>query len=227
MLLLVDKPTGITSYDVIRRLKKKFPGQKIWHSGTLDPLATGLMLVWVGKGTKELHFLQWLPKSYDATLSFALDTDTWDIDHRDFIKEYPVVTQTTWVLGIIKDDAFCPAPQVEHLSSLMDSLIPSSVLPLPPFSAKKKNWQKLYDLARKGKAVEETKEMFVSAYRLISYDFPFLSFSVSVGAGCYIRSIAHWLWVSCWLGWSLTALRRTSIGDYHVDSAQKLEDIVV
>lgn len=227
MLLLVDKPTGLTSYDVIRRLKKKFPGQKIWHSGTLDPLATGLMLVWVGKGTKELHFLQWLPKSYDATLSFALDTDTWDSDHRDFVKDYPVVTQGMWVVGIMKDDVFCAAPKIQDLSSLLDTLIPSSVLPLPPFSAKKKNWHKLYDLARKGHVIQEAREMFVSAYRITSYEFPFLRFSLSVGAGCYVRSVAHRLWVSCGLVWSLTALRRTSIGEYHIDDAQRLEDIVV
>ena len=225
MLLLVDKPSGISSYDVIRRVKHLYPGQKIGHSGTLDPLATWLLILGVGKWTKQLTAIQWLDKSYRAEMTFACDTDTWDIDFWKKKDDYPVV-EKDWVVGIEKNSDFFWAPYLNTIEAKLQSLTQSAFLPLPPFSAKKKWWKKLYELARKGKEVLIDKEMMVNEIQVLDYAFPNLGFDVSVGSGTYIRSIAYWLWKQFSLGWVISSLRRTSIWDYRVEDAIPLSELL-
>ena len=224
MLLAVDKPKGITSYDAIRRLKRIYPKQKIWHSGTLDPLATGLLLIGVGKGTKLLTNLQWLDKIYIAEINFAKDSDTRDVDYRDWLTDYEIKQEKDKAIWIIKDKILVPAPTQEQIIQILNSVVPSGILPLTPFSAKKKNGKKLYDLARAGKPVKIDKEMTINSFEIIKYDFPTLEVKFDVGSGTYIRSIAHRLWQQFKLWGILTGLRRLSIGKYKIENF-KMEKI--
>ena len=134
MLIVVDKPSWISSFDVIRVLKRELSEKKIWHSGTLDPLATGLMLIWTWDDTKKLNDLIWLDKTYETMIDFSKKSDTRDMWYRDYYEEIDVKWKEI---------------PLEDIKSKLDLLIPEYELPLTPFSAKKKDWKKLYDLARK------------------------------------------------------------------------------
>ena len=219
MFLAVDKPSRITSFDVVAALKRIFPKQKIWHSGTLDPLATGLMLVAVGLDTKNLTQLIGLDKSYITTIDFSKDSDTRDLEYRDILTEYKMVN---WKLEIGPrssaggDWKLLVPPTEKQLQAKLDLLVPEYELPLPAFSAKKVNGKRFYTLAREGKAKEEMRVMKISKYKILSYGFPLLKLEVHVGSWTYIRSIAHWLGKEFGLWWIVAELRRISIGKYEI-----------
>ena len=204
MLIAVDKPSWISSFDVIRVLKRELWEKKIWHSWTLDPLATWLMLIWTGEDTKKLNNLIWFDKSYETIIDFSKKSDTWDTWYRDYFEEFDV----EW-----KEISF------EDIKLKLDLLIPEYELPLSPFSAKKKDWNKLYDLARKWEQIIENRLMKTNGYEILDYGFPELKLKLDVGSWTYIRSIWYRLWKQFWLGWILTMLRRIRIWDY------KLEEI--
>lgn len=213
MLALIDKPKGYTSFAVIRKLKKLFYGEKIWHSWTLDPMATGLLVIWMGKDTKKLQSIQWMDKDYITTVDFSKLTDTWDMDYWDYFEEFKVVNDK-WQIGIIKNWSFVKAPNIEDIKSILDGLIPECELPLPNFSAKKVGWKKLYDLARTWKNLDLSRVMKIYSYEIISYNFPTIELKLTVWSWCYIRSIWYFLGYKFWLGGILTSLRRTRIWNY-------------
>lgn len=217
MLLAVDKPSWITSYDVIRALKKVFWKEKIWHSGTLDPMASGLLLIWIGKWTKLLSKLQWLDKTYTTTIDFSKQSDTWDLD---YWKEFNQL-----------DSNVLYAPDLTTIKDILDKVIPEYELPLTPFSAKKRNGRKFYELARAGAIVNERRIMKIHTITILKYNFPELQLELDVGSGTYIRSIGHWLGESLknhqnthnnWslenFWWILTSLRRSKIWKYHLEN---------
>jgi tRNA pseudouridine55 synthase len=214
MFLAVDKPSWITSFDVVAACKRIFPKQKVWHSGTLDPMADGLMIIAVGSDTKNLTKLIWLDKSYLATIDFSKDSDTWDMEYREIIENWELIIENGKTVGVKINDQIGKAPSEETIIQKLNGLIPESELPLPAFSAKKLNGKRFYTFAREGEIKEETRIMKVFDYKIISYEFPVLKIQVHVGSGTYIRSIAHRLGKQFWLGWILTQLRRTSIGPY-------------
>lgn len=219
MLLAIDKPTWITSYDVIRRLKRAFPKQKIGHSWTLDPLATGLLIIGIGKWTKLLSQIQWLDKQYETTIDFSQMSDTRDTDYRDFHEQYPFTKE-----GIEKNNLFITHPDQVSIEEKLSSLIPEKELPLTPFSAKKIEGKKMYELARDGQILTEKRIMKTFEYSVLSYNFPLLTIHIHVGSGTYIRSIWYWLGQEFWLGGILTKLRRTAIGKRNLND-MKLEKI--
>jgi tRNA pseudouridine55 synthase len=208
MLIAVDKPKWMTSFDIIRALKRELSEKKIWHSWTLDPMATGLLLIGTSKDTKQLHHLTWLDKEYITTIDFSKMSDTRDMDYREIYNELDINTLNK--------------PTIEQIKNKLDSIIPQWNLPLTPFSAKKKNWKKLYELARKGEQIIENKTMKISWYKIINYNFPTLELKLNVWSGTYVRSIWYWLWQQLsqnWkLGWILTSLRRISIQDHKLDN---------
>ncbi len=226
MLLAVDKEKWITSFDIIRKLKPHFPRKtKIWHSGTLDPMATWLMLIWIYKEwTKMLHDLQWLSKTYETTIDFSKMSDTRDMDYRDFYEEYEVSTKNTKKSLFIKDK-YIEEPNIEEIKKHLDKLIPEYEIPLTPFSAKKINWQKMYDLARKWEAIIRNKIMTVHGYEIISYNFPELKIKFDVWSGTYIRSLWYRLWQQLWLGWILTTLRRLTIWEYDLKETKQDDEL--
>ncbi|MDD4714286.1 MAG: tRNA pseudouridine(55) synthase [Candidatus Absconditabacteria bacterium] len=196
-------------------MKHVFPGQKIGHSGTLDPLATGMMILGIGKGTKKLTSLIGLDKEYETTIDFAKMSDTRDLQYWDYYEEYPLVENKK---GIIINSQERIAPPLETIEALLQQLIPESLLPLPAFSAKKKEGKRLYELARKGKGIEEERVMRVMEYNVLNYNFPILSLRLKVGSGSYIRSISYRLGQQLSLGGILIQLRRTSVGEWNFEN---------
>jgi tRNA pseudouridine55 synthase len=218
MFLAVDKPKWITSFDVIRRLKRQFPKKtKIGHSGTLDPMATGLLIIAVDKDTKRLQEFLGADKSYETTIDFSKMSDTWDMDYWELYEEYAISEQ--WQsIWITKNNIFIPAPSIEQIQEKINTLIPSAILPLTPFSAKKKDGKKLYELARAGVEVNESREMRVNNYEIVDYSFPTLTLKIDVWSGTYIRSIGYRLGQEFALGGILTSLRRTKVAAIDINT---------
>lgn len=201
MFLLIDKPQGYTSFDIIRKLKKLFPRKtKIGHAGTLDPLATGLLLVAIWSSTKRLKHFVWLDKIYVATIDFSKKSDTWDME---YWKEFEQL-----------DTENLSAPSLEDITALLEGKLGISRRPLTPFSAKKVRGKKLYEYAREGNPIFIDSDMELLEYEVIKYDFPLLQLKLHVWSGTYIRSIAHWIGEQLGLGGILTWLRRTSVGEW-------------
>ncbi len=216
MLLAVDKPKGVTSYDVIRQLKKYFPKKtKIWHAWTLDPMATWLLLIGVWSWTKRLHSLTWQDKCYETTIDFSKDSDTRDMD---FWKEFTEYELSDDQKSLLINQKEVKAPTSQMIQQKLASIIPSALLPLTPFSAKKVDGKKLYEYAREGNPIIMDCEMVVHEAKIIAYQFPNITLHLNVGKWTYIRSIGHWLWKQFWLGGTLSMLRRTSIASYHLNS---------
>ena len=206
-LVLIDKPQGITSFDVVAKLRKILGTRKIGHAGTLDPMATGLMLLGVNQGTKLLQFLVGMDKQYQATIRLGAATITDDA-------EGEVVSQAD-ASGIT------PAELDSEIAKLRGhiSQLPSSV------SAKKIDGKRAYDLVREGKEFElKSKEVLISRFDRVSEPRAvgeFLDFDVVVdcSSGTYIRALARDIGNALGVGGHLTRLRRTSIGNYKVEDA--------
>ncbi|MEK7528918.1 MAG: tRNA pseudouridine(55) synthase TruB [Patescibacteria group bacterium] len=208
-LLLIDKPKGITSFDVIRRLRKVHNIRKMGHAGTLDPLATGLMIIGVGKGTKKLTGFIKLDKEYEGEIEFGKISDTYDAD------------------GVIKN-AYSGGPiERERIESALLKFTGEFEQMPPIFSAKKIKGVPAYKLARKGeKVVLEPKKITIHAIDIMAYEWPILRVRVRCSSGTYVRSLAHDLGEALGCGGYLTELRRTRIGAYSVDQAEPLPERV-
>ncbi|MFA6256431.1 MAG: hypothetical protein WC606_04570 [Candidatus Absconditabacterales bacterium] len=225
MFLLVDKPARITSFDVIRIFRRHFPKQKIGHSGTLDPMATGLMILALGDDTKRLTELIGLNKSYIATIDFSKLTDTRDMEYRNSIANYELRITDGKVKGVEMENGSVEAPTLMEIRKKLDKLIPEYELPLPAFSAKKREGKRSYDEARAGNIRKENKVMKVQNYEILKYEFPILQLKLDVGSGTYIRSIAYRLGRELGMGGTLIQLRRTSIGDWDIEKRENWEEL--
>lgn len=212
-LLLVDKPRGWTSFDVVNRLRyrlRKLTGVKrikVGHSGTLDPMATGLLLIATGKATKQLTGLTGLPKSYTGTIRFGASTPSYDAE-TEADAEYPIDHLTAERLT---------AAVAEHFTGEIDQRPPQ-------FSAIKVDGKRAYASARAGKEVDiPLRRVRVSAFELTHVGLPDVRFAVDVSKGTYVRSLAHDLGQAVGSGAHLVALRRTRIGGYELRDAYDLQ----
>jgi tRNA pseudouridine55 synthase len=212
-LLLIDKPAGMTSHDVIDRVRRITGQRTVGHAGTLDPFATGLLLVAVGReATKELSRFVGLNKTYEATISLGRASETFDT-------EGPI------------SDAPCPAVTTEQLKEAMKKQV-GEILQLPPMhSAIKIGGKKLYELARQGKEIERPARA-VSVYSFESpearteLELPTeIKVKIHCGSGTYIRAMARDLGIELGTAGYLTELRRTSVGPFGVDQAVKLDQL--
>jgi tRNA pseudouridine55 synthase len=209
-LLLVDKPQGITSFDVIRRLRRELAVKKMGHAGTLDPMATGLMLIGINEGTKELANLIGLPKVYEAEILLGVKTDTGDITGR-IIEESNIRSQNT----------------KEEIEAVLQKMVGKLSLVAPAYSAIKQGGVPLYKKARAGKEViapvreMEIKEMIFHGTREGEGKF-FLNVELEVSSGTYVRSIAEEIGRRLGTVATLSALRRTKIGDFEIKDARKI-----
>lgn len=208
-LLLVDKPKGISSFGVIARLRKALNTRKMGHAGTLDPLASGLMLVGVGKGTKKLAELIKLSKTYEAEIVLGERRSTGDMEGE--ILEESVVTDV-------------PEDLVRKAFSGMEGVIE---LPVPVFSALKRDGQPLYKRARRGEMIETPiRAMEVRSATLDRIeargDRTHVFVTFDVGSGTYIRSLAEELGRRIGYPATLGNLRRTKIGTFDIKDAQAL-----
>ena len=208
-LLLIDKPKGITSFDIIRQLRKKLGIKKMGHAGTLDPLATGLMIIGVGDGTKKLKDLIGLDKTYIAEILLGKKTDTGDIT------------------GKIVEEKEVPKLTEEKIRKVLKSMIGELELEVSLYSAIKRKGKPLYKYAREGKQIEKPKRiMKVYKTNLKNSDFQGLNKTVEVefevGSGTYVRSLAEELGKRLGIVATLQNLRRTKIGDFGIKDAEKL-----
>jgi tRNA pseudouridine55 synthase len=204
-LLLIDKPEGITSFDVIRILRKQIGVRKMGHAGTLDPLATGLLIIGIGKGTKKLKDLIGLDKVYEAEITLGYRTSTGDREG-DILEEKPVPKLTN-----------------SQLTNLQTNLLTIRELPVPKYSAIKKHGKPLYKYAREGKDIEvPIKPMRVYDVTIQQLSNSTMNLTMRVSSGTYIRSIAEYIGEQLGTVGTLTALRRTKVGDYRVENAETI-----
>lgn len=207
-ILLIDKPEGLSSHDVVRKVRRIFATRKVGHAGTLDPLATGVLVVAVGDGTKILQFLFSDEKSYRAVLKLGTTTDTYDSQGVVLInREVPPIDQ-----------------------SLLDSVCAKfrgTTKQIPPmFSALKRNGTPLYKLARQGLEVErETRQITIDRLAIIAVKGSEVTIEVDCSKGTYIRSLVYDLGESIGCGAHLTSLRRLRSGRFGIDQCYLLEDL--
>lgn len=210
-LVLVDKPQGFTSHDVVAKLRKVLGTKKIGHAGTLDPMATGLLLLGVDSGTKLLTFLVGADKTYEARIRLGQSTVSDDAEGE--------VLSSTSALHL---NRAVVETEIAKLTGRI-SQVPSAV------SAIKVDGKRAYDLMREGKEVElKSREVEVTRFELVSEIAivdEFLEFDVVVdcSSGTYIRALARDLGESLGVGGHLRALRRTRIGEYQIEKASTLD----
>jgi tRNA pseudouridine55 synthase len=208
-ILLVDKPAGITSHDIVDRLRRKLKMKKIGHAGTLDPLATGLMIMLIGKATKVSQFLISLDKSYEGEFLLGVETDSQDADGQ-VVQEKPV----------------SPEINEERVKEEMKSFLGDQYQTPPMFSAKKIDGVPLYKMARKGKTVErEPRFIRINELSLKNWDSPRGEFSMACSKGTYVRTVLHDLGQRLECGAHLTSLRRTQIDQFEIEGARSLEEL--
>lgn len=207
-VLLVDKPLDWTSFQAVNKIKYQIKRQfkikkmKIGHAGTLDPKATGLLIVCTGKFTKTIPSIQDAPKEYDVELKLGVQTESYD-------SEKPEIFSTS----------------ISHLTEeqIKDSILSfqGEIKQTPPiFSAVKIDGKRAYDRARAGEDVKmKTRIITIFSISNIEFDLPFVRFTVACSKGTYIRSLAHDIGQKLEVGAYLTNLRRTKIGDYHIKNA--------
>ena len=217
-ILLIDKPAGWTSFDVVAKvrsiLKKSqtptpisqppFPKPKVGHTGTLDPFATGLLILTVGKATKRAQEFSKLDKVYEATVELGKTSSTGDPEG--------VLTEVkAWV------------PDASEVHSALNKFIGETMQTPPMYSAIKIGGQRAYKLARKGQTAEiEPRKVTIYSLELISYNYPDLKIRAHVSSGTYIRTLAEDIGKALATGAYTKELRRTKVGDYDVKNAHKI-----
>ena len=205
-LLLIDKPGGMTSHDVVNRLRRALGVKKIGHAGTLDPMATGLLLVGVGRATRLLRFLNDMPKVYEGSSRLGVETDTLDAQG-EVVRENPVTVNES------------------ELRATMSALTGEIMQSPPAFSAVKVGGERLYKSARRGEAVEAPpRRVRVDSFDLLRFASPDFDFRVQCSGGTYVRSLVADVGTKLGCGGHLTALRRTAIGRFRVDDATSPDD---
>ncbi|HUZ04283.1 MAG TPA: tRNA pseudouridine(55) synthase TruB [Acidobacteriaceae bacterium] len=207
-LLILDKPQGITSHDVVARVRKLTGERSIGHLGTLDPMATGVLPLLLGKFTRLAQFFQQDGKRYTGTIRFGFATDTYDVE------------------GKMTGAAVAPSLTMDVICETARGFLGTIDQTPPPYSAKKINGTPAYKLARAGAAVV-LRPVTIEVRRLdiLSYQAPIVSFDIEVSSGGYIRSIAHDLGQQLRCGAHLTSLRRVQAGEMTLQHAVTLEEL--
>ncbi len=202
-LLLVDKPPRLTSHDVVDVARRLLGTRRVGHTGTLDPAATGLLVLCVGRAGRLQSFLTGWDKTYEGTIAFGVATDTYDAVGEPVGEPHP-----------------SPAPSRERLEEACLAFTGEILQVPPPFSAKKIAGRRFYELARSGEPVPDTpKKVTVRSLEILGLDGATARFRVSCTSGTYIRSLAHDIGRALGVGAHLGGLRRTSIGPFLLDEA--------
>jgi len=214
-ILLADKPQGWTSFDVVNKIRYKLKHRlgvkniKVGHAGTLDPMATGLLIICTGKFTKKLAEFQNLPKEYTGTLCLGATTPSYDAES-EVEETFPVSHITPELLEDARSRFLGEIEQVP-----------------PMFSAIKVDGQPLYKKARKGEVMEiDPRPVTIYDFELTRIEIPEVDFRVRCSKGTYIRSLAHDLGKAVHSGAYLTSLRRTRVGQFCIEDAWNLEDLI-
>jgi tRNA pseudouridine55 synthase len=212
-VLLIDKPTGCTSHDVVDFVRRRFHFKKVGHCGTLDPLATGLLMLVIGKATKIQDLLMAEDKEYAGTMKLGATTDSQDSDGK-VLEEKPV-----------------PALTPEQVDAAFKKYVGDFYQVPPMVSALKKDGVPLYKLARAGKTVErEPRLVHINAYKLEEIALPLVKFRIECSKGFYVRTYCHDIGQDLGCGAHLVQLSRTKSGNFSLDRAlswdtlQKMND---
>ena len=208
-IILLDKPLDWTSFQAVNKLKYKLKNEfnlpkkfKIGHAGTLDPRATGLLIVCTGKFTKKIQEIQDAPKEYLTEVKIGVQTESYDTEKPEILQQdYSHISE-------------------EFILETLQKFVGEIDQKPPVFSAIKIDGNRAYDLARKGQEVEmKSRKTTIHYLNNIEIDLPFVRFTVGCSKGTYIRSLAHDIGQELGVGAYLTNLRRTKIGDYSVEDA--------
>ncbi|HPO13986.1 MAG TPA: tRNA pseudouridine(55) synthase TruB [Candidatus Hydrogenedentes bacterium] len=201
-LLLVDKPVKLTSHDVVDRIRKASGLKRVGHTGTLDPGATGLLVLCLGKATRLSEHLTGLDKTYEGIMRLGLVTDSYDLDGK-VLEEHPV-----------------PATTAEALQHLCDAFTGTIDQAPPMVSAVKVGGERLYKIARKGEVVErKPRKVSVHEFSVLSYAPPDAQVRVCCSSGTYVRALCHDVGRQLSCGAILASLRRIYVGRYSVNDA--------
>lgn len=208
-VLLIDKPLQWTSFDVVKKLKYAGKFKKIGHAGTLDPLATGLLILCTGKKTKEIDTYQAQEKEYTGTFILGKTTPSYDLE-TEFDAEFP----TEHITPKLMQEA--AAQLTGHIAQFP-----------PVFSAIKIDGKRAYESARKGEEIQmKSRNIEVKTFEINTENFPEIAFRVVCSKGTYIRSLAHDFGKLLHSGACLSSLRRTRIGDFSVENALTIEQFI-
>lgn len=206
-ILLVDKPKGLTSFKVVELIRDRLK-VKVGHTGTLDPIATGLLIILTGKRTKDASLFLKLDKTYEVKAVLGVETDTYDADGRVVRQDSREITR-------------------EQLEKVMKEFHGDIWQTPPPFSAKKRAGHKAYQLARKGTHLDiPPQKVSIYSLELTDFKFPYFSFVCDVSSGFYVRSLVHDIGQRLGIGATVTEVRRTKVGPYSVEQAKSLEQIL-
>jgi tRNA pseudouridine55 synthase len=205
-VLLVDKPKGLTSHDVVYRLRRKLSMKKIGHAGTLDPMATGLLIMLIGKATRISQYLMSVDKAYEGEATLGVITDSQDAEGETMeTRPVPPLTEAA-------------------VREAMKGFLGDQYQTPPMHSAIKIDGVPLYKLARKGEEVErEPRFIRVMAFDLLGFALPKLTFRLLCTKGTYVRTIAHDLGQKLGCGAHLSALRRTGSGQFNIGQCLTLD----
>jgi tRNA pseudouridine55 synthase len=207
-IIIIDKPQEWTSNDVVSRLRRVFNTRRIGHGGTLDPMATGVLPVFVGRATRGVEFFEHAEKVYEATLRFGLTTDTEDITGK---------TITECEVHLTEEDLLAVLPKFR-----------GDILQVPPmYSAIKVNGQKLYDLARKGREVErQPRPITIHELELLAFSGSEARLRVRCSKGTYIRTLCKDIGEALGCGGCMAALRRVEAGEYTLEGSIPLRQLL-
>jgi tRNA pseudouridine55 synthase len=207
-VLLIDKPLKWTSFDMVKKVRWMTKIMKVGHAGTLDPLATGLLIICTGKYTKQINEFMGMPKEYTGSLVLGATTASYDLEHApenfksiDTITESAIQEATTQFIG--------------------------TILQMPPqHSAIKKDGKRLYESARQGIEVKvDPRQITIHEFEIVKIDLPHVEFRVLCSTGTYIRSLVHDFGQALGMGAYMSGLRRTKIGALHVEDAMQWEEL--
>jgi tRNA pseudouridine55 synthase len=211
-LLVIDKPGGITSHDVVDRLRRITGEQSIGHLGTLDPMAMGVLPLLIGKFTRLAQYFSAAQKSYTGSIRFGFSTDTFDAEGEPSGADTWPEVAPTLTLARIQAAAARFHGEMQQMP--------------PPFSAKKIGGKPAYKLAREGKPVQlKPARVQIDAFSIESLDGPEAAFAIEISAGGYVRSVAHELGRDLGCGGHLSRLRRTRAGAFTLADAHALEEM--
>lgn len=226
-ILLIDKPDGMSSFAVVAKVRRVLSEQagyvevkgkdgvvrqkrkkvKVGHTGTLDPFATGLLILLIGKGTKRANEFLKLDKEYIATIKLGEVSTTGDPE------------------GEITEQVVSEIPNMEAVEKCVEKFVGENLQKVPAFSAVKINGQRAYKLAREGKNVEmPVRKVMIYEIEILRYEWPELEIRCKVSSGTYIRALGEDIGNELGTGGYLTKLRRTQVGEYRVEEAEKLSE---
>lgn len=206
-IILIDKSLFKSSFDIVYKVRKAINVKKVGHAGTLDPMATGLLIVCTGKKTKEISEFRGLDKTYAGTFCLGKTTPSFDME-TEFDSESGIEGVTA-----------------EKVIEFASAFIGKSFQIPPIYSAVKHNGKSLYQFARKGvEIIKEPREIFISSFKITGIELPDVYFEITCSSGTYIRVIANDFGKKIGCGAYLKKLRRTKIGDYNVDEALTISE---